>query len=70
VGVMTVTADHLALPDWVSGGLVGLCAYTLVTAITYFGLGGSFHYQTGTVDRMAVGTCHVVAFVGTGSPVH
>ena len=46
-----------------------MCAYTLVTAITYFGLGGSFHYQTGTVDCVTVGTCHVIAFVGAGSPV-
>ena len=70
VRVMAVTAYYLALPNRVGGYLVGACAYILVTAITYLGLGGSFLYLAGAVDRVTVGTCHVITFVGTGWPVH
>jgi len=70
VRIVTVAANHLAFLDRVSGDLVTLRAYILVAAETVFGLGGAFHDPGGSVDRMTASTRHVIAFVGTGWPVH
>lgn len=67
---MAVAANDLAFLDRVSGDLVTLRAYILVAAETQPGLGGAFHYQAGSMNRMAAGTGHVIAFMGAGWPVH
>lgn len=67
--IVTVAADHLALPDRMPGGPESLGTDILVTAETDLGLGGALAHLVRLVDSMATDTGQVLAFVDTGRPV-